>query len=263
MKTSTKNTVKYLVSDRKPLIFARRLFWMAGCLKSRIHALWHGYEISSAVTPKKTLPVFRPKMRIGRSSVTHYLLYFLAFTLIIAALPSCSIVDTKVSKSEKIKLPGKRTFRINYKIHDPDGKDITEEIMDDDVDRWFLFIDGCDRAKVAFEELGYELIYDPDVPADFIVDIGFSAFYSDKITEEQMLNQPPATLLMGRKDDEFFYHYAVLTILAKDPALASDEFVVVWEGKGICKLVTNDITQAQFPIMTELLEDYPEADRRR
>ena len=189
--------------------------------------------------------------------------YFLASVLIAAGLASCSIVDTHVAKSDNVKLPGKQTFRINYKIHDPDGEDITEEIMSDDIDRWMLFIGACDRAKIAFEELGYELIYDPGVPADFIVDVGFSAWYSDKITKEQMLSQKPATLLMGMKDDKYFYHYAVLSILSKDPSLDSDEFVVVWEGKGICKLETDDITQAQFPIMTELLEEYPEANRRK
>jgi len=188
--------------------------------------------------------------------------YFLASVLMVALLSSCSIVDTNVTKSNNVKLPGKHTFRINYKIHGPDGEDITEEIMSDDIDRWMLFIGACDRAKVAFEELGYKLIYDPGVPADFIVDIGFSAWYSDKITKEQMLDQPPATLLMGMKDDKYFYHYAVLSILSKDPSLNSDEFVVVWEGKGICKLETDDITQAQFPIMTELLEEYPQADLR-
>ena len=194
---------------------------------------------------------------------TKYLLFFFVSIFITATFVSCSIVDTHITKSNKVRLPGKRTFRVNYKIHDPDGNDITEEIMSDELDRWMLFIEACSRATVAFEELGYELVYDPDVPADFIVDVGFSAFYSNKITEDQMLNQPPATLLMGMKDDDFYYHYAVLSILAKDPTLDSDEFVVVWEGKGIYKSLSDDITEAQFPIMTELLEEYPEANLRR
>ncbi|RLD12128.1 MAG: hypothetical protein DRI44_01715 [Chlamydiae bacterium] len=202
-------------------------------------------------------------MKTFTKKITKHLLLFFTSLFLITVLSSCSIVDTHVTKSSKVKLPGKHTFRINYKIHDPDGKDITDEIMSDDINHWMLFIEACNRAKVAFEELGYQLVYDPDVPADFIVDVGFSAFYSDKITEKQMLNQPPATLLMGRKDDKYFYHYAVLTILAKDPSLESDEFAVVWEGKGICKLETDDITQAQFPIMTELLDDFPEADLRK
>jgi len=202
-------------------------------------------------------------MKTFTKKIAKYLLYFFVSIFITATFVSCSIVDTHVTKSNKVRLPGKRTFRVNYKIHDPDGNDITEEIMSDELDRWMLFIEACSRATVAFEELGYELIYDPDVPADFIVDVGFSAFYSDKITKEQMLDQPPATLLMGMKDDKFYYHYAVLTILAKDPTLDSDEFVVVWEGKGIYKSVSDDITEAHFPIMTELLEEYPEANLRR
>ena len=202
-------------------------------------------------------------MKTFTKKIFKYLLYFFVSVIITAIFSSCSVVDSHVTKSSTVKLPGKRTFRVNYKIHDPDGKDITEEIMNDDIDRWMLFIEACSRATVAFEELGYELIYDPDIPADFIVDVGFSAFYSDKITKEQMLDQPPATLLMGMKDDKYFYHYAVLTILAKDPSLDSDEFVVVWEGKGIFKSESDDITQAQFPIMTELLKKYPEADLRR
>jgi len=202
-------------------------------------------------------------MKTFTKKIAKYLLYFFVSIFITATFVSCSIVDTHVTKSNKVRLPGKRTFRVNYKIHDPDGNDITEEIMSDELDRWMLFIEACSRATVAFEELGYELIYDPDVPADFIVDVGFSAFYSDKITKEQMLDQPPATLLMGMKDDKFYYHYAVLSILAKDPSLDSDEFVVVWEGKGIFKSMSDDITEAQFPIMTELLEEYPEANLRR
>ena len=202
-------------------------------------------------------------MKTFTKKIAKYLLYFFISVILITVFSSCSIVDSQITKSSNVKLQGKRTFRVNYKIHDPDGKDITEEIMSDDIDRWMLFIEACSRATVAFEELGYELVYDPDVPADFIVDVGFSAFYSDKITKKQMLDQPPATLLMGMKDDKYFYHYAVLTILAKDPNLESDEFVVVWEGKGIYKSESDDITQAQFPIMTELLKEYPEADLRR
>ena len=202
-------------------------------------------------------------MKSFTKKIVKYLLYFFVSIFITAIFSSCSIVDTHVTKSSKVKLPGKHTFRVNYKIHDPEGIDITEEIMSDELDRWMLFIEACSRATVAFEELGYELVYDPDVPADFIVDVGFSAFYSDKITKDQMLNQAPATLLMGLKDDKFYYHYAVLTILAKDPTLDSDEFVVVWEGKGIFKSISDDITEAQFPIMTELLEENPEADLRK
>ena len=174
---------------------------------------------------------------------------------------ACSFVDRHIVKNPKVKLPGKKTFRVNYKIHDPDGNDITEEIMNNDLDRWLLFIEACNRAKVAFEELGYEIVYDPDVPVDFIVDVGFSAFYSDKITKDEMLNQPPATLLMGMKDDKYYYHYATLTVLTKDPSLESDEYVVVWEGKGIFKSESDDIKQAEFPIMTDLLEEFPKANK--
>ena len=188
--------------------------------------------------------------------------YFLCCAVLITSFSSCSLVDKRIVRNRKIQLPGKKTFRINYKIHDPEGNDITDEIMKDDLDRWLLFVEACDRAKFAFEELGYELVTDPDVPVDFIVDVGFSAFYSDKITEEQMYNQPPATLLMGRKDDKYFYHYAVLTILTKDPSLDSDEYVVVWEGKGVFKSPSDDIREAEFPIMEDLLNEFPEADRR-
>ena len=199
-------------------------------------------------------------MRISIKTILKKIIFF---SIILLLLSSCSIVDKNIKRSQNVELKGRRTFRINYIIHDDKGEDITDEIMKSELDRWLLFVEACDRAKVAFEELGYELVYDPGKPADFIVDIGFSAFYSDKITEDQMLSQPPATFLIGKKDDEFFYHYAVLTILARDPSLSSDEYVVIWEGKGICKMVTDDIREAEFTIMTELLEDYPNADLNR
>lgn len=202
-------------------------------------------------------------MKTFTKKLVRFFSYFLICAILALAFSSCSFVDKRVVKNRKVKLPSKKTFRINYKIHDPDGNDITDEIMKTDLDRWMLFVESCNRAKVAFEELGYELIYDPDVPADFIVDVGFSAFYSDKISEEEMYNQPPATLLMGMKDDDFFYHYAVLTILTKDPKLSSDEFIVVWEGKGVFKSESDDIRDAEFTIMTDLLEEFPEADLRR
>ncbi len=187
-------------------------------------------------------------------------LLLVAAVLLPALLTGCSPYKTRVKRNPGIEMPGQRRFRINYDIHDPDGKSITDEIMQDDIDRWILFAEMCDRAKVAFEELGYEHVYDPGAPADFVVDVGFSSFYSDTITDKQLWNQQPATLLVGGRKGDMFVHLVTLSALSHDPALSSDDYVVLWDGRGTCVDESDDIRYVAFPIMVELLEDFPEAD---
>jgi hypothetical protein len=161
-----------------------------------------------------------------------------------------------------MELPGLRTFRINYDVHDDMGNNITEEIMKSETERWFMFAEMCDKAKEAFKEKGYQWVYDPYVKSDFIVDVCFSAFYSETITEEEMLDQKPATFLVGRKEGEEKTHLVFLTVLAYDPELESKDLVVLWEGRGALTDPYDDARDASFPIMVELLMDFPRARRR-
>jgi hypothetical protein len=182
--------------------------------------------------------------------------------LLVVSLSGCSPYITSFKKAEGIDFPGYKRFRINYSVHDDAGNNITDEIMKSETDRWFMFAEVCDRTKVAFAEKGYEYIYDPTVSTDFMVDVCFSAFYSDKITEEEMMKQKPATFLVGRKEEEAKTHMVILSVLAYDPELESKDLVVLWEGRGALKDPEDNVRSASFPIMVELLLDFPTARRR-
>ncbi len=174
-------------------------------------------------------------------------------------LGGCSPYKTVIKQAEGLKFPGMYRFRINYVVHDDAGKEITDEIMNDETELWFLFCEMCDRAKVALEEKGYQWVFDPKEPADFTVDVGFSGFYSSKATEEEMWNQKPATILVGLKKEEAFTHMIILSVLAYDPKLGSEEMVVLWEGRGTMTDSYEDPRIAGFPIMVELMKKFQNA----
>ncbi|NLF40326.1 hypothetical protein GX586_12845 [bacterium] len=179
-------------------------------------------------------------------------------TAALLVIAGCSPYQVRINKTEGLMLPNARSFRVNYDVHDDQGKSITDEIMRSEIERWYQFTEMAHRARYAFEDLDYRFVYDPGVPADFVVDVGFSAFYSEKITEEQLWSQRPATLLVGRKNPDGTYtHVVVLSVLAKNPRVTSDELVVVWEGRGTLTDENPDARLAGYPIMVELLKSYP------
>jgi hypothetical protein len=182
---------------------------------------------------------------------------------VLCLLAACSPYRTHITRAEGLEFPDLYRFRVNYDVHDPEGVSLTDEIMNDDLERWLLFVEICDRARVAFEELGYQWVYDPNDPVDFVVDVGFSAFYPEKIDYERLTSQPPATLLVGSKDGDDYTHLIVMTALARNPNLAADDYVVLWEGRGTCVDQNDDSRIASFPIMVELLEDMPQAVKPR
>jgi len=188
--------------------------------------------------------------------------WIICLSLLILTISGCSPYVTVIKKADGIDFPGYRKFRINYTVHDDAGTDITDEIMKTETDRWFLFAEICDRVKLAFQEKGYEWVYDPHVPADFTVDLCFSAFYSEKITKKDMMEQKPATFLVGRTEGEEKTHMVILSVLAYNPEMESKDLVVLWEGRGSMTDTFDDVRVASFPIMVELLLDFPTAKRR-
>jgi hypothetical protein len=182
---------------------------------------------------------------------------------VLCLLAACAPYRTHITRTEGLEFPALYRFRINYDIHDPDGQSITVEIMNDDLERWLLFVEMCDRARVAMEERGYKWVYDPNERVDFIVDVAFSAFYTEKLEYDRLINQPPATLLVGSKDGDTYTHVVVLTALARNPNLAADDYVVLWEGRGTSSDENDTPRVAGFPIMVELLKEFPHAQRPR
>ena len=178
-------------------------------------------------------------------------------------LAACAPYRTQIMRAEGLEFPALYRFRINYDIHDPDGQSITDEIMNDDLERWLLFVEMCDRARVAMEERGYKWVYDPNERVDFVLDVAFSAFYTEKLDYERLISQPPATLLVGSKNGDEYTHVVVLSAMARNPNLASDDYVVLWEGRGTSTDGNDTPRVAAFPIMVELLKEFPEAERPR
>jgi len=152
--------------------------------------------------------------------------------LTVLFLTGCSPFRISIQTAPGIVIPGYRSFRVNRSIQDDKGNDITQEIMENELDRWFLFMEMYSCVKGTFINKGYKYVDNPAEKADFVVDVCFSAFYADELSEEKMWNQQPATFLISRKFEDFFTHFVILSVLSYDPSLGSDEFAVLWEGKG-------------------------------
>ena len=185
----------------------------------------------------------------------------IAVTVVALAGAGCSPYRTRIIQAQGIELPRRQVFRVNYQIHDPDGKNITDEIMRTDLARWEQFMEMCDRTRAAFEELGYKPVFDNYQPVDFVADVGFSAFYSAKVTEQNIWDQAPATLLCGATHPNgMFTHFVLLRVLAKNPRVTSSDLVNVWEGRGTLTDENPDVRLAGFPILVELLRSFPLAE---
>ncbi len=146
-------------------------------------------------------------------------------------LSACSPFKVSVQTAPGIVIPGYKSFRVNRSIQDDKGNNITQEVMDNELERWFLFMEMYDCVKGTFVTKGYKYIDNPAEKADFVVDVCFSAFYVENLNEERMLNQPPATFLVSKKVGNEFTHFVILSVLSYDPSLGSDDFAVLWEGK--------------------------------
>jgi len=155
-------------------------------------------------------------------------------------LTACSPFRISVQTAPGIVIPGYKTFRVNRNIQDDKGNDITQEIMESELERWFLFMEMYNCVKGTFENKGYRYVDNPAEKADFVVDVCFSAFYAENLNEKRLWDQPPATFLVSRKSGDLFTHFVILSVLSYDPSLGSDEFAVLWEGKAS---VTDDFPE--------------------
>ena len=187
-------------------------------------------------------------------------------------LTGCSPFKISVQTAPGIVIPGYKSFRVNRSIQDDKGNDITQEIIKNELSRWFLFMEMYNCAKDTFINKGYKYVDNPAEKADFVVDVCFSAFYAN-ISEKKMWNQSPATFLVGRKFEGLFTHFIILSILSYDPSLGSDEFAVLWEGKGA---VTDEFAEIPekgpnsdepvipatgFSLIEKLADKFPNAKR--
>jgi len=177
-------------------------------------------------------------------------------------LAGCAAHTIRVVQTPGLELPGRYKFRMNFTVHDPDGKAITDEIMETELERWLLFTEMTGAARAAFEDRGYVWVYDPLEPADFMVDVCFTAFYSEKMTREKMERQKPASLMVGGIKDGTYLHMVVISVLTRPPGLTAEGFVTVWEGRGIAESKHADVRIAGFPLIADIVSRFPRARPR-
>ena len=188
-------------------------------------------------------------------------------------LTGCSPFKISIQTAPGIVIPGYKSFRVNRSIQDDKGNDITQEIMENELDRWFLFMEMYSCVKGTFINKGYKYVDNPAEKADFVVDVCFSAFYAEDLSEEEMWDQQPATFLVSRKFEDFFTHFVILSVLSYDPSLGSDEFAVLWEGKGSVSDGFSEIPEegsdsdkpvipiTGFTLIEMLADGFPNAER--
>jgi hypothetical protein len=113
--------------------------------------------------------------------------------------------------------------------------------------------------RASFEDRGYLCVNDPTEPADFVVDVCFTSFYSDTLDEERMQAQKLATFLIGRKRDTQYEHLMVVAVLARDPNLKTDDFITVWEGRAGARSATTDARLWALPLIGNIVAQFPKA----
>jgi len=177
-------------------------------------------------------------------------------------LAGCGTMNVAVTESPGMHLAGRYKFRMNFDVHDPDGKKITEEIMQNDLDRWYQFMELVSATRASLEDRGYQWVNDPTEPADFVVDMCFTAFYSDKLTEERMNTQKLATFLVGRKTGDTYEHLVVIAALARDPKLQSSDYVTIWEGRATAQDDKQDARLWALPLIGDIVTAFPEVEER-
>lgn len=186
--------------------------------------------------------------------------------LVLMTMAGCAPSRTVVTYNRDIELPQRESFRMSYEIVDPDGKPITREIFEDDIDTWFIFSEFCKEFEEQLRERGYRFVFDPGAPADFIVQIGFSAFYSPTATRERVREQPFATLMVGRVwEGEItqYEHVVAMEALARAPGLDADDFVVYWRARTYRIGEDRDVRFYGLDMIEEIVSRFPPPQRRR
>ncbi len=190
------------------------------------------------------------------------LITLIAGAALAVLLPGCGTMNVTVTEAPGIQLAGRYKFRMNFDVHDPDGKKITEEIMQSDLERWYQFMELVSATRASLEDRGYQWVNDPTDPADFVVDMCFTAFYSDKLDEERMKTQKLATFLVGRKTGDIYSHMVVIAALARDPQLKSSDYLTIWEGRAMVQDNQQDARLWALPLIGDIVEAFPEVEER-
>ncbi len=185
-----------------------------------------------------------------------------AGAMLAVLLAGCGTMNVAVTKAPGIQLAGRYKFSVNFDVHDPDGKKITEEIMQNDLERWYQFMELVSATRASFEDRGYQWVSDPTEPADFVVDMCFTAFYSATLDEERMNTQKLATFLVGRKTGDIYQHLVVIAALGRDPKLKSSDYVTIWEGRATAQDDQEDARLWALPLIGDIVEAFPEVEVR-
>lgn len=180
-----------------------------------------------------------------------------------AVLAGCSPYTVLVRQAPGMQMPGTYKFRINNKVHDDKGNDITEEVMDKHLPQWYQFMELAGAVRALLEDRGYVCVYDPQESADFLVDMSFTGFYFGPITEQALQTMKLATLLPGGKQDDGTYtHMIVITFAARDSDVKSQKFVTLWEARGIVTDKNEDIYRSGLPMIAVMVDRVPDPEPR-
>jgi hypothetical protein len=176
-------------------------------------------------------------------------------------LSGCAAGNVRITKSERYTFQPRPRFRINYNIINDKGENITQEIINNNSEEWLIFTEICDKVKYVMEsdKKGYIAVNDPYEEVSFVVDIGFSAFYQKRVTEDMLWNLPTATLLPGCDKGETRVHYLSITMLAPLPGL--EGLAELWRGETILEDENEDITVPSMTMIEEILQKFPKALR--
>ena len=176
-------------------------------------------------------------------------------------LMGCAASNVKITKSERYTFQPRPRFRINYNIMNDRGENITQEIITNNAEEWLLFTEICDKVKFVLEDddKGYVCVNDPYESVSFVVDIGFSAFYQKRVTEDMLWNLPTATLLPGCDKGDTRVHYLSITMLAPLPGL--EGLAELWRGETTLEDENENIRIPSLLMIEDILENFPKAVR--
>ena len=176
-------------------------------------------------------------------------------------LTGCAAGNVKITKSERYTFQPRPRFRINYNVINDRGENITQEILTNNPEEWLLFTELCDKVKYVLEgdDKGYICVNDPYEEVSFVVDLGFSAFYQKRVTEDMLWDLPTATLLPGCDKGETKVHYISITMLAPLPGL--EGLAELWRGEMTLEDKNENISIPSLVMIEEILKKFPKALR--
>lgn len=189
-------------------------------------------------------------------------LFLTIFALL--ALMGCSYGTTRISSQfEASRFQPRPRFRINDKVLNDKGENITQEIINNNLEEWQLFTEIREKVRYVMEDddegKNYICVNDPYEEVSFVVDIGFSAFYQKRVSEDDLWRLPNATLLPGCDKEDTKVHYLRISMLAPLPGL--EGFAELWKGEIVLEDDNPNISVPSLLMIEEVLKSFPAAHR--